>query len=530
VGARVGDVIQLKGEIVMASLHPAAGAPAAFDHRVFASTHNPFLKAEPVAVALRPANENAAVAESLEVTVLWGTNVLAVTQLTPPRKYAVGEVGGPHGAGTSRAGDVDFALASERLGTERRELVAIRGGLPFALFSSNETPRVLEKGQAVDVAGAIVDCSDVALGARGIELRQDRVVIIEASGVTFRIAGSEKPETVPRAVLGNADRSAIATMGTAAIVQGLLLASLAYFTPSMAWGADDELDRDRLELMQQYLHASAIREHDEQPLPPEPGGGEKGAPAPQNRGPEGKAGSPTANKAAHMAIKGDTAERVVSRAEMVKEAQDFGMIGMLNTLNGSAAPSSPWGDVATGPDNVNAVGDMFSHDLGEGFGNGGIGLSGLGLGGGGKGIGVGMGQIGTCAGLNCYGNGGEFGRSNGRLGGTHKTGVGGVRMAKETVLSGHLPGDVIQRIVRQNFGRFRQCYEMGLRSNPNLEGRVVARFVIGRDGAVSNVSAGGDLPDAAVRSCVAGAFYGLSFPAPSDGIVTVSYPIMLNPT
>jgi hypothetical protein len=103
-------------------------------------------------------------------------------------------------------------------------------------------------------------------------------------------------------------------------------------------------------------------------------------------------------------------------------------------------------------------------------------------------------------------------------------------MAKDTTVSGHLPGDVIQRIVRQNFGRFRQCYELGLRSNPNLEGRVVARFVIGRDGAVSNVSAGGDLPDATVRSCVASAFYGLSFPSPSDGIVTVSYPIMLNPT
>jgi hypothetical protein len=103
-------------------------------------------------------------------------------------------------------------------------------------------------------------------------------------------------------------------------------------------------------------------------------------------------------------------------------------------------------------------------------------------------------------------------------------------MAKETILSGRLPPDVIQRIVRQNFGRFRNCYEIGLRANPNLEGRVVARFVIGRDGAVSNVSAGGDLPDAQVRSCVASAFYGLSFPTPENGIVTVSYPIVLTPS
>jgi outer membrane biosynthesis protein TonB len=70
---------------------------------------------------------------------------------------------------------------------------------------------------------------------------------------------------------------------------------------------------------------------------------------------------------------------------------------------------------------------------------------------------------------------------------------------------------------------------MGLTSNPNLEGRVTVRFVIGRDGAVSNVSSGGDLPNAQVTSCVGSAFYGLSFPPPEAGIVTVSYPIMLTP-
>jgi hypothetical protein len=97
-------------------------------------------------------------------------------------------------------------------------------------------------------------------------------------------------------------------------------------------------------------------------------------------------------------------------------------------------------------------------------------------------------------------------------------------------LSGRIPAEVIQRTVRQNYGRFRSCYDMGLRTNPNLTGRVTARFVIGRDGAVSNaMNGGGDLPDAAVTSCVISAFYGLSFPAPDGGIVTVTYPIMFVP-
>jgi uncharacterized protein YjbI with pentapeptide repeats len=99
-----------------------------------------------------------------------------------------------------------------------------------------------------------------------------------------------------------------------------------------------------------------------------------------------------------------------------------------------------------------------------------------------------------------------------------------------TTVSGRLPPEVIQRVVRQNYGSFRLCYEQGLSRNPTLEGRVVTRFVIGRDGAVSNVSgSGSDIPDSGVVQCVVQAYYGLSFPPPEGGIVTVVYPIMLSP-
>ena len=74
------------------------------------------------------------------------------------------------------------------------------------------------------------------------------------------------------------------------------------------------------------------------------------------------------------------------------------------------------------------------------------------------------------------------------------------------------------------------CYEQGLIRNPNLEGRVEVRFVINRDGSVANVSNGGsDLPDSGVIGCVVNAYYGLSFPQPEGGIVTVAYPIMFSP-
>ena len=99
-----------------------------------------------------------------------------------------------------------------------------------------------------------------------------------------------------------------------------------------------------------------------------------------------------------------------------------------------------------------------------------------------------------------------------------------------TSVVGRLPPEVIQRIIRQNFGRFRLCYENGLRDNPTLQGRVTVRFVIGRDGSVAGAQNGGsDLSDPAVVSCVVRAFYGLSFPQPEGGIVTVTYPIAFSP-
>jgi ribosomal protein S27AE len=100
-----------------------------------------------------------------------------------------------------------------------------------------------------------------------------------------------------------------------------------------------------------------------------------------------------------------------------------------------------------------------------------------------------------------------------------------VREGHPTV-SGRLSAAVISGVVRTNFGRFRMCYEEGLARTPGLRGRVEVRFVVGRDGSVSNVSqAGSDLGDTRVVSCVVSAFYGLSFPAPAGGIVTVVYPL-----
>ncbi len=95
---------------------------------------------------------------------------------------------------------------------------------------------------------------------------------------------------------------------------------------------------------------------------------------------------------------------------------------------------------------------------------------------------------------------------------------------------GRLPPELIQAIVRAGFGAFRHCYEEGLGRDPKLAGTVIARFVIDREGKVQHVADGGStLPDEKVKSCVLQSFYKLRFPPPAGGIVTVVYPIRLEP-
>jgi MYXO-CTERM domain-containing protein len=98
-----------------------------------------------------------------------------------------------------------------------------------------------------------------------------------------------------------------------------------------------------------------------------------------------------------------------------------------------------------------------------------------------------------------------------------------------TTVTGKMPPEVVQRIVRQSFGRFRFCYDAALMRNPRLEGRVSVQFTLGANGEVvaPKVLPGG-LEDATMAACVRDAFAKLTFPQP-DGTVGVTYALMFSP-
>jgi hypothetical protein len=471
---------------------------------------------------------------AVSVLIRWGNSVIHVGELSPPRSFYLGETAG--------AEPCDCFLPSEILGTTRHPLLLVENGEVSCVIHANAVGSFRPaQGEPIPLdtvpeSGGFVEWP----GARRLVLSEGTSVEMELGGVVFFVELGRAGKRVARSVGAVADRNTAAYFGLSVAVHASLLGALAFFTPRLGLSAEEDLDQQRLYLMQQYLDSAAERERKLEHSPQQPVEETKpeGGTGARSKGEEGALGNPTSARAPkRYAVRGDAApaDRQLARAAALADAATFGIIGVL--IGDPNAPTAPWGrELALGSDALSARGNLWGAEIGEAFGAGGLGLTSLGQGSGGPGEGIGLGTLGGLGNGGGTGPGfgfgpgeGGFADSAGRIGGIHRHKAPRVRQGVLTT-SGRLPPEVIQRVVRQNFGRFRLCYQQGLGRNPNLQGRVSARFVIDRSGAVTNVSNGGsDLPDSAVTSCVLSAFYGLSFPQPENGIVTVVYPIMLAP-
>lgn len=474
---------------------------------------------------------------AVEVMILWGDAVLHVAHLTPPRNFYVGEEEGKNLA-------CDYFIPQEKLGTTRAPVVlAAPGGGVNVVLLPRAKGMIELPGQPkmkIDEAiqqGRVQACAELS-GAHQVLLPPGSKVRMEMDNLVFQVATVNAGRKAAAGLFSSRDWSTALYVGLSMVVHTGMLAAMAFFMPPLGLTDDEGVNKDQLFLMQQYLNAAAEREMEQketEQVAEDNADNKEGGTGTRAKGEEGSMGNPNsrdANKRYGVAGPKDNPDAHIARSAALREAAEFGMIGLLNTGAGGDpnAPTAPWGrDDSLGTDPISARGNMWGDSIGDAFGAGGLGLSGIGEGGGGRGEGIGLGSIGTIGHGAGTGTGQGFGSGHGRLGGSHRTKPPQVRMGATTV-NGRLPPEVIQRIVRQNYGRFRLCYENGLRNNPNLQGRVAVRFVIGRDGSVSNVANGGsDLPDPSVVQCVIRAYYGLSFPQPEGGIVTVVYPIMFSP-
>lgn len=496
----------------------------------FAASFNPFLPSSEVEVeeestgrevayALVPTGPAVASEEVesyedvVEVRVRWGTQVLALRHLDAANGFSIGE-----------GGDFEIEQVAKHALVERRgtsAVVHVPADAMATLSVEGEHPRPAS--------------GEVAL-AEGMSLT------IELAMVTIEVSSVRAGKKLPVGFLAALASGAAACIGLSFVGHAAMLASLAMFMPKMAADDAETISREQLVSMRALMDASADRESErlkDEKLDGQEstGGGSVGGEA--HKGEEGAAGTTKAvTTQGHMAFKGADDRARLSRKEELELAANWGTIGLLRSGVAATGPNSPWAtESQLGQDEADKWGALYGRDANDMMGYG-LGLSSTGAGGGGNGVGIGLNGIGDLVGGG--GNGpGKWGIGKGDRDGM---GIGhgpgsGAHVAKAPRMTpvdiqtgGHLPAEVIQRIVRQNFGRFRLCYEAGLRANPSLSGRVVTKFVIGRDGAVSQAMDGGsDIANQEVIGCVVRSFNALSFPAPDNGIATVIYPISLSP-
>jgi hypothetical protein len=456
--------------------------------------------------------------DAVEVKVRWESQVLSLSHLESGKGFAIGEGG-------------DFEVPGfEGL---RMSVVESRMGSAYAVVPPNATATVSARGE---VSRSLASGEEIAL-AEGM------TVTIHLDPVTIEISQVRAGKKFEVGFLAALASGAAACIGLSFVGHAAIVASLAMFMPKMNADDAEAISRDQILMMQTMLNASAEREdepkQDEQSASADvSGGGSKGGEP--HQGETGAAGTtkPVTTKG-HMAFQGSDDQVRLSRKEELALAANFGVIGILGSNAPLTGMSSPWAkDTQLGQDAENRMGSMFGEKADDMMGYG-LGLWGTGQGGGGKGEGIGIDGVGNTVGGGGggpgkwgYGKGDKNGWGNGHAptGGGHLAKAPIMRPPPTIETNGRLPAEVIQRIVRQNFGRFRLCYEAGLRNNPALTGRVVTKFVIGRDGSVMQASdAGSDLASQEVVSCVVRSFGNLSFPQPDNGVATVVYPIALSP-
>jgi hypothetical protein len=462
--------------------------------------------------------------DAIEVVIKWGHTALHVEHLSPVRPFVVGEA------------NADYILPAESLGgLSSIAIVSLDMGMAKANAPAGVVANVTTKeGHKIESRGdvALADGTKVVFG-------------LPNSEITFEVSAVRAGRKIETGFLANLSMAAHKYTALSFIAHAAIFATFAFFMPKMNADDADSAERDNILMMQKMLNASAEREQ-EQLQQDDTGATDSqktGGTGEQAKGDEGQLGktTPTDSHGRYgFAGPKDNPDPQLQRKEELQAAKNFGMIGILSSMSMDPnAPAAAWGaDDALGRDEKSAMGNMWGATIDEAIGSGGLGLSGTGEGGGGNGAGIGLDKVGGlgngagCTNGHC-GQGigpGGMGISTGRLPHAHIPKGPTFREAGPISANGHLPAEVIQRVVRQNFGRFRACYESGMRNNPGLQGRVAVKFVIGRDGSVNVAQdAGSDLPDQGVVGCVVRSFQTLSFPSPDNGIVTVTYPIMLTP-
>jgi Mg-chelatase subunit ChlD len=337
----------------------------------------------------------------VEILIRWGASVLASTHLSPPRSFWVGE---------PREGSPapDCVIPAEVLGAGRAPIVlagkdgsvrvVILPGATGTASIAGEPDRSLEE-LALEACPELPEAQCLPFG-RGSRIRMDvRGVSLEIGHVN---AG--------KAVAGHyyVEKRSLPFHGASALIHAGAFAALALLVPPLTEVDDGEVTSDQVYLMQQYLVSASEKEIEEaeeaEQMAATSADKKEGGTGARAKGEEGSAGNPASSRTGSrygIAGPSESKSQGLSAEEALRDANQFGMVGLLNSGAGGDpnAPAVPWG-------RSSAAGSSAPGGLDLGIGES-VGAAGVGVGGGGKGEGIGLGPIGT------IGHGSGAGAGNG---------------------------------------------------------------------------------------------------------------------
>lgn len=316
------------------------------------------------------------------------------------------------------------------------------------------------------------------------------------------------------------------------LLGGAVLVGLAFLAPPdpRALGSTDLLRLDSELLRTRFV--PAVVEVKPPTLSQLSGGGESRPVA----GPAGHVGHRYSHRMAPPSTRRPMGPEQRSGTDLMALVRTQGVLGSLGQLQKNSAVRDLFDGQtgALGQDAQAVMSGLVGQDV-DGFGDHGGSLVQVGPGSGGGCAGPECGSIAVsmdrvCTGPNCGRGPGGPGKDPGLKRMVHKTEGPVLDLGRGDVIGG-IDKDTVRRVIRSHMPEFKFCYEQQLLRAPELSGRVVMSFAIGRDGRV--VVAGpkeSTLNSAPVLSCLSKAVERMAFPQPQGGgLVQVSYPFVFHP-